>query len=313
MKDRVKVSIVGAGAVGTAAAFAVARDQLVNDLVLVDMNRDKAEGEAMDLAHGMPLVGPMNVRVGDYPETAGSDVIVITAGVAQKPGETRIELINRNIAIFKDMIPQIVEHNKDAILLVVSNPVDILAYATYKISGFPKERVIGSGTVLDSSRLRYEIAKRVELDPRDIQAHIIAEHGDTEFPAWSLATINGIPLDKYCDLAGVDMGEGVKKEIHDNVKNAAYEVINRKGNTSTAIGLSVARIVRAILMDERAVLPVSGLLEDYYGLSDVYMGLPSIVGKNGLEQVLQVELADGEAEDFKASGQALKEVIDEAL
>ncbi len=308
-----KISIIGAGAVGSATAYALTMEGLAEELVIVDMNKEKAEGEVLDLKHGAAFIKPMKIMSGDYDKTADSDIVVITAGAAQKPGETRLDLVNKNINIFKSIIPEVVKYSPNSILLVVSNPVDILAYVTYKLSGFPKERVIGSGTVLDSSRLKQEISSVLDIDPRDINAYIMGEHGDTEFPAWSLTSVQGIDLDKYVEAKGIEFSDDLKNNIHSNVKNAAYEVINRKGSTSYAIGLSVKRIVEAILGNENSVLPVSTLLEGYYGMDEVYMGVPTVVGREGVVSPLKLALSTDEEFNFKHSGETLKNIMKESI
>lgn len=305
-----KISVVGAGAVGSAASYALMQSGLCQELVLVDINKAKAEGEVMDLNHCADFISPMKIVSGDYEKTKDSDIVVITAGVAQKPGETRIQLVERNVAIFKSMIPEIVKYSPDSILLVVSNPVDILSYVTYKLSGFPKERVIGSGTLLDSSRMKYEISKRLDVSPKNIETYIMGEHGDTEFSAWSLTKVNGIDIENYAELVGVDIDKE-KDEIEHNVKNAAYEVINRKGATDFAIGMSITRICKAIVNDERAILPVSSLVENYYGIDEIYLGIPAIVGGSGLIKNLKVDLNDEEVKSLQNSARALKEVLGE--
>ncbi len=313
MKKTNKVSIVGAGAVGATAAYALSISGMLNELVLVDVNKEKALGEVLDLRHGSAFINPMTISTGDYSATKDSDIVVITAGAPQKVGETRIDLVNKNVEIFKGIIPEVAKYSPNAILLVVANPVDILSYVAYKLSGFPKERVIGSGTVLDTSRLQYEISQRLEVDPRNIEAYIMGEHGDTEFSAWSLARINGIDLEEFSKEVDLDFTDNLKGEIEKAVINGAYEVINRKGATYYAIGLSIKRIVEAILGDENTVLPVSVLAEDYYGVDDVYISIPSIINKDGIKHSIKVELTDEEVERFKLSAKALEKVLDSSF
>ncbi len=313
MKKNKKVSIVGAGAVGATAAYALSISGLVNDLVIVDINQEKALGEALDLRHGSAFIKPIKIHSGGYEETKDSDVVVVTAGAPQKPGETRLDLVNKNVKIFKGIIPEIAKYSPNAILLIVANPVDILSYVAYKLSGFPKERVIGSGTVLDSSRLKYEISERLDVDPRNIEAYIMGEHGDTEFPAWSLANVNGIKLEEFAEEIGLDFNKELKDEIHEAVKMGAYEVINRKGATYYAIGLSIRRIVEAILGDENTVLPVSSLIDDYYGLEDIYIGVPSVVNASGIKKTLKVDLDQEEVDQFKDSAFALKKILEDSF
>lgn len=311
-RNSTKISIIGSGAVGATTAYSLMLLGVATELVLVDVNKAKTEGEAMDLSHGADFVKPVNIISGEYKDTKDSDIVVITAGAAQKPGETRLQLVNKNINIFKSIIPEVVKYNKDAILLVVSNPVDILSYLTYKLSGFPKERVIGSGTVLDTSRLKYEIGKRYNIDPRNVNTYIIGEHGDSEIATWNITNIQNIKIDEYADKENFEYNDKFKEEVYENVKNAAYEVINRKGATFYAVALAVTRIVKAILGDEKTILPVSTLVENYYGIRDVYLGLPCVVGGTGVEKVLNMDLSELEADNLVKSAETLKETLNNA-
>jgi L-lactate dehydrogenase len=308
-----KISIIGAGSVGATTAYALTLSGLANELVLVDMNKEKAEGEALDLNHGAAFIDPVKIKAGDYCDTKDSDIVIVTAGVAQKPGETRIELVNKNIKIFESIIPEAAKYSPESILLIVSNPVDILSCKAYELSGFPKERVIGSGTVLDSSRLKYEISKRLNTDPRDVQTYIMGEHGDTEFPVWSLTNIQGIKLEEYAKNQNYKFDDKIKSKIHKNVINAAYEVINKKGATNYAIASAVNRIVKAILGNEKSVLPISTLLDGYYGINDIYLSVPTIVGRNGSEKTLKVLLQENEIKELKVSANTLKKVLEDSL
>lgn len=304
-----KISVIGAGFVGSASAYALMIQSLASEIVLVDINKEKAEGEAMDLAHGASFVKSVTVTSGDYADTANSDIVVITAGVGQKPGETRLDLINKNVAVFNQIIPEIVKYSPNAILLVVSNPVDILTHITYKISGFPKNRVIGSGTVLDTSRLKYMLGEHFEIAPQDINTYIIGEHGDSEIVAWSLTDVAGMPVDKYCQDTLGKCDTAMKIEIPEKVKNAAYEIINRKGYTNYAIGLSVARIVEAILRDENSILPLSSLFEGQYGIDGIHLAIPTIVNRSGAKKVLEMPLSESEQIRLKESADLLKSHI----
>lgn len=306
MKSKNKISVIGAGFVGSAITFALIQSGIASSIVMVDLNKDKAEGEIMDLAHGAAFVKSVDLSAGDYKDTADSDIVIITAGAGQKPGETRLDLIKKNVAIFKSMIPQITRYSPNAILLVVSNPVDILTYVTYKLSGFPAKRVIGSGTVLDSSRLKYEISKEFDLDARAVHAYIIGEHGDSEFPVWSSAFIGAISFHDYCETNGLDE-EKLKEKLSKNVRDAAYLIIEKKGYTNYAIGLAVNRIVEAILRDEKSILTVS----TYNSIDDVYYSAPNIVGQNG--QVIKIcpKLTDLETEQLENSKKVLKEVLEQ--
>ncbi|SET30254.1 L-lactate dehydrogenase [Paenibacillus sp. NFR01] len=295
-----RVVVIGTGAVGTTTAYTLLLRRRMPELVLIDVNHQKALGEALDMNHGMPFVGGVKLWAGTYEDCREADIIIVTAGASQKPGETRIDLLRKNISIFKDIIQKIAKYNQHAIVLIATNPVDILSYATLKISGFDRRRVIGSGTVLDSARFRYLIGLHKELDPRSIHGSIIGEHGDSEVPVWSLANV-----------AGVDLGfdEGVRNEIFEDTKNAAYEIINAKGSTSYAIALALDRIVDAILHNEGAVLNVSTLLSNYHGVSDVYLGVPCVVDRSGVREVLDLPLSESEQALFKQSADKLKAEI----
>ncbi|QIK69263.1 L-lactate dehydrogenase [Erysipelothrix sp. HDW6C] len=307
-----KISIIGAGFVGSTTAFALMNSNVASEIVIVDINKDKAKGEAMDLDQGQVFVSPIKIIAGDYPETAGSDIVIITAGLAQKPGETRIDLVNRNIEIYKQLIPSIVEYNPDAILLVVSNPVDILAQITYKLSGFPAERVIGSGTVLDTARFQAELSNKFKVDARNIHANIIGEHGDSEIATWSLTTIAGLTIEQYCANMDIEFSESMRDQITEDVKTAAYKIIDWKGYTNYAVALAVTRIVKAILRDEKSILTVSSLLQGDYGIEDVYISVPTIVGRNGVRHTVEVPYSSNEVAALQESAQMLKEIIDQS-
>ncbi|CAM4136968.1 L-lactate dehydrogenase [Erysipelothrix inopinata] len=305
-----KISIIGAGFVGSTTAFALMNQNVASEIVIVDINNDKAQGEAMDLGQGQVFVSPVKIVAGDYPDTKDSDIVIITAGMAQKPGETRIDLVNRNIEIYKQMIPQIVKYNPDSILLVVSNPVDILAQITYQLSGFPAERVIGSGTVLDTARFQSILANRFEVDARNIHANIIGEHGDSEIATWSLTTIAGLTIDQYCKMMNIDFNQEMAESITYDVKTAAYEIINRKGYTNYAVALAITRIVEAILRDERSILTVSTLQSGDYGIDDVYISVPTIIGRSGVQHVVEVPYSSAEVSALQESAKMLKDIID---
>ncbi len=310
-----KVGIVGAGYVGATTAYTLLLSGLASELALVDISRDKAEGEAMDLRHGIPLCPPADIRVGGYEELAGADIVVLTAGVSQKPGETRIDLLRRNVAVFEAIVPQVVRHAPGALLLVVTNPVDILTHETLRISGYPRQRVIGSGTVLDTSRLRYLLSQHTGIDARNVHAYVLGEHGDTELVAWSQATIAGMPLEAYCRACGAcarKLDDVARADFDEQVRSAGYEIIRRKGATYYAVALAVRRIVEAILRDERSILTVSTAVEGLYGLPDVCLSVPCIVGAGGVVRPLQIPLTGAELEKLARSaaalGQALRDV-----
>jgi len=304
-----KISIIGSGFVGSTTAFAIMDAGLVSDIVLVDINRDKSEAEAMDLTHGAAFVKTVNITAGILEDTVGSDLIIITAGIGPKPGESRLDILNKNIPIFKDIVPKLAQFSPDAIFLVVSNPVDILTYITYKFSGFPSHRVIGSGTVLDTSRIKSILSKQFSIDARNIHAYIIGEHGDSEIAAWSTIKIAGLSIDEYCKIDKLDYNEEFKTFITDEVKHAAYEIINRKGYTNYAVALAVRRITEAILGDEQSILTVSGLQNGESSLNDVYIAMPSIVGRNGIRKILPIPLSDDEFKKLNDSANLLKEII----
>lgn len=305
-----KISIIGAGFVGSTTAFALMNHNLASDIVIVDINKDKAEGEALDLYQGSVFVSPVSITAGDYADTKDSDIVIITAGLAQKPGETRLDLVNRNIDIYKQLVPEIVKYNPNAILLVVSNPVDILTQVTYQLSGFPSERVIGSGTVLDTARFKSALAKRFSVDARDIHANIIGEHGDSEIATWSLATVAGLTISQYCENHGIEFNQEMADEITEDVKTAAYQIIDRKGYTNYAVALAITRITQAILRDENSILTISSLLDGAYGIEGVYTSVPTVVGRTGSKQNVEVPYSSNEIEALRESAQILKDILE---
>lgn len=305
-----KISIIGAGSIGATTAFALLQKGVAREIVINDINQEKALGEVLDLMHGSSLCRPCNVTLGTLEDTKDSDVVIITAGLNQKPGETRLDLVDKNYSIFKDFIPKIAKASPNAILLVVSNPVDVLAYMTYKLSGFPKERVIGSGTVLDTARLRSLLGKYFEIDGRTVDGFVMGEHGDSEFVPWSSLRIGTIPVKSFSEQYSIEWDKETEKVIAEDVKNCAYEVINRKGATAFAVAVALVRIVEAFLRDEKTILTVSTLLDDYCGVSDTYLSVPTVVGKNGVEKVLSVDFSDEEKEKFTSSARIMREYID---
>jgi L-lactate dehydrogenase len=306
-----KVAIVGAGQVGATFAYALLLSGLVGEMVLIDVNRERLEGEVMDLNHAVPLSNPTRIWAGDYADCAGAEVVVVTAGSAQRSGESRLDLVKRNAAIFRDIVPPIAECNRSGILLVATNPVDVVSYVAQKISGFPARRVIGSGTVLDTARFRHLLARHLDIDPRNVHAHIIGEHGDSEVPVWSMANVTGIGLESYCRLHDCTLDAGAKEEIFQQTRGAAYEIIRRKGATYYAVAVGLLRIVESILRDQHTVLSVSNRVPGYYGLEDVYLSLPAVVGRQGVEQVLRLPLDAGEVDALQRSARILRGVLDE--
>ena len=304
-----KISIIGAGFVGSTTAFALMTGGLASEIVIVDINKDKAEGEAMDLSHGASFVRPIEITSGEYADTKDSDIVIITAGIGQKPGETRLDCITKNLKVFKSIVPEVVKYSPNSILLVVSNPVDILTYITYKLSGFPSHRVIGSGTVLDTSRFKYLLSQHFEIDARNIHTYIMGEHGDSEIATWSLTSIAGMNVDEYCDICLKNCGGELKDNIYEEVKEAAYKVIEKKGATYYAVALAIKRIVEAILRNENSILTVSSLLKGEFGIDEVYMGVPTILGRDGVKKILQVTLNAEESKQLIDSSKVLKSVI----
>ena len=312
MLNHRKAAVIGCGFVGSACAFSLIQRGLFSELVLIDANRDKAEGEAMDLSHGLPYIAAMDVYAGTYDDLSDCALIVITAGASQKPGQTRLELIGQNVGILNSIIPQITARPFEGILLVVSNPVDVLTYAAFRISGYPAHRVMGSGTVLDSARLKYLLGEHLDVDSRSIHAVIIGEHGDSELAVWSGANVSGVPLDTFCEMRGHTSHREAEQRIYEDVRDSAYEIIRRKGATYSGIAMAVARIAECVMKDERAILPVSVVLGGQYdGLRDLALSIPSIVGRRGVEQILEIPLADDERGALHASAAQLREVIGE--
>jgi L-lactate dehydrogenase len=312
MNQRTKVSIIGAGAVGTAIAYALLIKRIAGEVALYDLNKAKVEAEVLDLAHGSQFTNPSRMYGGDDLEVVrNSDVIVVTAGAKQKPGQTRLELAGTNVAILRDLMPKLVQLAPDAIFVLVTNPCDVLAYAAVQFSGLPANRVFASGTVLDSSRLRWQLAERLGVSTESVHALIVGEHGDSEFPLWSEASIGPVPLSQWkVGGHGRVLTKTELDQIAFEVKNAAYKVIEGKGATNFAIGLSSARIVEAILRDEGVVLPVSSVLENYLGVSDVALSVPTLVNRNGASQVIEVAMSDAELEHFRASAATLRQSIE---
>lgn len=309
-KEKVnRIVLVGTGAVGCSYAYSLINQGVAEELVLIDVNEAKAEGDAMDLNHGMPFApSPIRVWSGSYQDCATADLVVITAGLAQKPGETRLELVEKNTKIFKQIVKSIMESGFNGIFLVATNPVDILTYVTWKESGLPKERVIGSGTVLDSARLRSALGKYFNVDTRNVHAAIIGEHGDTELPIWSHAMIGIEHLNAVLKRKG-DLKKECLDEIFVNVRDAAYQIIERKGATYYGIGMSLVRITKAILNNENSILTVSAYLNGEYGQSDVYIGVPAVINRSGIREVVEIELNEKETEQFNHSVSVLKETM----
>jgi L-lactate dehydrogenase len=304
-----RIVLVGTGAVGCSYAYSIINQGVAEELVLIDVNEAKSEGEAMDLNHGMPFApSPIKVWSGSYQDCESADLVVITAGLAQKPGETRLQLVEKNTKIFKQIIKNIMESGFNGIFLVATNPVDILTYVTWKESGLPKERVIGSGTVLDSARLRFALGQYFNVDTRNVHAVVIGEHGDTELPVWSRSTIGMEQLNTVL-ASKRDVKKECLEEIFVNVRDAAYHIIERKGATYYGIGMSLVRITKAILNNENSILTVSSYLDGEYGQNDVFIGVPAVINRTGIREVIEIELNEKEKEQFNHSVSVLKETM----
>ncbi len=302
-------AIIGCGNVGATCAYSLLQSGLFSELLLLDINKERAQGEAEDLGHALPFLSPARVRAADYPDLGEAGLIIITAGVAQRPGETRIDLLRRNAAVFADIVQKLCRHNREAILLVVTNPVDILTELTRRLSGFPAGRVLGSGTVLDTARLKLLLGKHLGTDPRQVHAFIIGEHGDSELPVFSSANISGVDLDHFC-------GNGCQKcdgedlvRLFEQARDAAYRIIKAKGATYYAIAEAVRRIVTAIVRDEHAILPVSAFTNGRYGVQNLCMSLPAMIGACGVERVLEIPLSKKEQEALQHSAACLSQAL----
>lgn len=306
-----KIIIVGNGAVGSAYAFALTLKGVGRELGIIDINEEKAEGDAMDLSDALAFTAPKKIYKATYADCHDATIVCITAGVAQKPGETRLQLVDRNLKIFKNIVDNVVSSGFNGIFLVATNPVDVLTYATWKYSGFGRNRVIGSGTTLDSSRFRKEIAEITKVDPRSVHAYILGEHGDTEFPVWSHANIGGLPINEW--LVQNDVNEEVLLKSFDKVRDAAYEIINRKGATYYGVAAALTRITAAILGDENSIFSVSAYLNGEYGANDVYIGVPAIINSKGVHKVLEIPLTDTEKERMAHSINTIKEIINQSM
>ncbi|MDD5194397.1 MAG: L-lactate dehydrogenase [Candidatus Omnitrophica bacterium] len=301
-----KVSIIGAGNVGIRYAYSLLQSGLARSIVVLDSDKRRAEGEVMDLASGMPYLSPVEIFSGDYPDLKNSDLVVITAGKKQLPGQSRLELAKDNVGILKEIIPQVIKYSPESILLIVTNPLDVLSYAAYKISGKKPQEVIGSGTVLDSARLRFLLSKHCNIDARNIHAYILGEHGDSEFPVFSSAMIGGVFLGDYCRICNSCDHKERLQHIFEAVRDFAYKIIERKGETSYGIGLALTRITEAILKNENSILPVSCLVSEYYGAQDLYMSLPQILNNTGVRETLKLELNAEEIANLRKSAEVIK-------
>ncbi len=304
-----KVAVIGTGFVGSSSAFALMESGLFSEMVLLDTDQNRAEGEALDISHGLPFARPMKITAGTYDDLVDAAIIVITAGAGQKPGETRLDLVKKNVAIFRTIIGEIAKRNCQGILLIVANPVDILTYVALKLSGFPENRVFGSGTTLDTARLKYLLGERLSVDARSVHAWIIGEHGDSQIAAWSSANVSGVPLSDFCSMRGFTEHDQNMEDIAEDVKNSAYRIIEKKKATYYGVAVAVRRICEAIIRDEKSVLPVSSIQHGAFGIDGVALSMPAIVGKNGVEKQIPIKLSEKEQTELRKSADALKEVL----
>ncbi|MDM7642991.1 L-lactate dehydrogenase [Lactococcus lactis] len=311
-KQRKKVILVGDGAVGSSYAFALVNQGIAQELGIVDLFKEKTQGDAEDLSHALAFTSPKKIYSADYSDASDADLVVLTSGAPQKPGETRLDLVKKNLRITKDVVTKIVASGFKGIFLVAANPVDILTYATWKFSGFPKNRVVGSGTSLDTARFRQALAEKVDVDARSIHAYIMGEHGDSEFAVWSHANVAGVKLEQWFQENDY-LNEAEIVELFESVRDAAYSIIAKKGATFYGVAVALARITKAILDDEHAVLPVSVFQDGQYGVSDCYLGQPAVVGAEGVVNPIHIPLNDAEMQKMEASGAQLKAIIDEAF
>lgn len=305
-----KVAIIGCGYVGASSAFALMQSGLFSEMVLIDVDHEKAVGEAMDISHGVPYTKPMTIYAGDYDDIVDAAIVIVTAGAGQKPGESRLDLVHKNVAIFRSIIPEIAKRDAKGILMIVSNPVDILTHVALELSNFPENRVIGSGTVLDTARLKMELGKHLSVDNRSVHAFIIGEHGDSEIVAWSSANISGIRIDDFCEMRGHYRPEEETTVIAETVKNSAYEIIERKHATYFGIAMAVKRICEVILRDEKSILPISSMMHGEYGIENVVLSMPAVVGKDGIEVKVPIELDADEITALQESAKQLQEVYE---
>ncbi len=303
-----KAVMIGCGFVGSATVFALMQSGLFSEIAMIDANVEKAEGEAMDISHGIPFAHQMRVYAGTYEDVRDAGIVIITAGANQQPGETRLDLVSKNAAIFKGIIPEITKRDFEGILLIVANPVDILTRVAMELSGYPSNRVIGSGTVLDTGRLKYKLSEHLGVDTKSIHAFIIGEHGDSEIVAWNSANVSGVPLDSFCELRGHFNHKEAEEDIAKKVRNSAYEIISKKKATYYGVAMAVKRICEAIVRDEKSILPVSTKMNGEYGIDDVVLSMPCVVGKKGIETQVPIVLDEDEVTDLHKSANTLKEI-----
>ncbi|MBP7050061.1 MAG: L-lactate dehydrogenase [Phycisphaerae bacterium] len=300
-----KVVVIGAGAVGTTYMYALLQTGMAEEIALIDLDANRVEGEIMDLSHGLPFLAPVRIKAGTYEDCADASLIVITAGAKQAPGQSRADLIRVNAGIVRAICTQIAQQASDAVVLMVTNPVDTLTHVALESLGWPRQRVIGSGTVLDSARFKYMLSRHCGIDPRNVHAYIIGEHGDSEVAAWSLSHIGGVGISDYCRICGVCNSGLYHKQIAEQVRDSAYHIIDYKGSTYYGIGLSLVRITGAVLRNENSVLTVSSLLKGEYGIHDVCLSVPCVVGEHGVVRIIDAKLAPEEQEALQRSAEAI--------
>ncbi len=308
-----KVGIVGSGFVGATAAYALVLRRVASDIVLVDINKERAWAEAADISHAVPFIQPVNVTAGDYKDLKGSSVVIITAGVSQKSGETRLQLLERNAHILKQIIPEVLKHAPDTLLLLTTNPVDVMTHLAAHYAreyGVPSSRVIGSGTTLDTARFRALLGNHLRVDPQHVHGYVLGEHGDSEVLTWSIVDIGGLPLEKFVEQCHIPLGEETRLAIDDDVRNAAYHIIEGKGATYYGVGMALARIVEVIVRDQRAILTVCTPTDEVVGVKDVTVSLPRLTGGKGIIATLPLHLSAPETEALRQSAQIIREAID---
>ncbi len=311
MPEKNKVAVIGCGFVGSACAFTLMQHSLYSEMVLIDVDRSRAEGEAMDISHGLLFAKPMNIYAGGYDDLADASMIIITAGANQKPGETRLDLVRKNTKILLSVLAEIEKRNYRGNILIVSNPVDILTRVAQRHSALPEERIFGSGTVLDTARLKYLLGEHLSVDSRSVHAFIIGEHGDSEIPVWSSANVSGVPLHDFCEMRGYYDHDNAMLEIGESVKNSAYAIIERKGATYYGIAMAVLRICEAVVRDEKSILPVSAALHGEFGIEGATLSVPAILGKNGVEKIVPISLSESELTRLRYSADMLKSVFED--
>ena len=305
-----KIAIIGSGLVGSSVAFSAALLRQCAEIAIIDVNREKAEGEAMDISHGLAFMGQMKLYAGDYSDCADANVIVVTAGLKRKPGDTRLDLAKNNAVVIKEITQSIMKYYKGGLILVVSNPVDVMTYYIYKWSGLPAKKVFGTGTVLDSARFKYLLSEKLSIDVRNVHGHVIGEHGDSQIPVWSSANVAGVNLDEYCRIRHSESAVD-KQAISDNVKKSGSSIIQKKGATYYAIAATVNRVLEAVFKNQNSVLTLSSVLDGQYGLKDVALGLPCVINEEGIEAILDIHLEPDELAGFKNSAVEVKKVIEE--